>query len=321
MAETSGTRNNVTEFLLAGFPDAQGLQSLCAALFFLVYLAALMGNLLIITLTTMDQRLRSPMYFFLKNLSLIDICYLSVTVPKSLLNSLAGSHSISFMGCAAQVFLVMCFAGTEFALLLVMSYDRHAAICRPLHYETIMSRDACVRMVTASWVSGCGYGSLHAAGTFSVHFCGPNIVHQFFCDVPSLLVLACFGENALEYAIIIGSCGFGVICFISMIVSYAHIFSTVLRIPSAKGRVKAFSTCLPHLIVVTLFLFSGIITYLAKNFKSSSSLKVMVSMLYTVFPPTMNPVIYSLRNQHMQMALASMTARKLSRIYCFDLYM
>uniref|UniRef100_A0A452QYR6 Olfactory receptor n=1 Tax=Ursus americanus TaxID=9643 RepID=A0A452QYR6_URSAM len=287
---------NITKFLLVGFPDDQVLQRLYAAFFSLVYLVALMGNLLIITLTTIDQHLQSPMYFFLKNLSLIDICYISVTVPKSVMSFLTNSHSISFVGCASQVFLVVFFAGTEFALLLVMSYDRYVAICCPLHYHVIMNRDSCVQMVTASWFSGGVYGSIHVAGTFSVHFCGSNIVHQFFCDVPSLLTLGCSGEQILEYVFIIVSCCFGFICFILLVVSYVYIFSTVLRIPSAKGRVKSLSTCLPHLTVVTLFLFSGIITYLAKNFKSSSSLKVLISVLYTVLPPTMNPLIYSLRN-------------------------
>ncbi|XP_021547997.2 olfactory receptor 14A16-like [Neomonachus schauinslandi] len=304
---------NITTFLLMGFPEDQVLQRLYAAFFSLVYLAALMGNLLIITLTTIDQHLQTPMYFFLKNLSLIDICYISVTVPKSVMNSLTNSHSISFVGCASQVFLVVFFAGAEFALLLVMSYDRCAAICCPLHYEAIMNRGACVQMVRASWFSGCVYGSIHVAGTFSVHFCGSNIVHQFFCDIPSLLTLACSGEQTLEYAFIIGSCCFGFICFILVVVSYVYIFSTVLRIPSAKGRVKSLSTCLPHLTVVTLFFFSGIITYLAKNFKSSSSLKVLISVLYTVLPPTMNPLIYSLRNWDIQMALGKLIAGKLFR--------
>ncbi|XP_034506496.1 LOW QUALITY PROTEIN: olfactory receptor 14A16 [Ailuropoda melanoleuca] len=305
--------SNITKFLLVGFPDDQMLQRLYAAYFSLVYLVALMGNLFIITLTTIDQHLQSPMYFFLENLSLIDICYISVTVPKSVMNFLTNSHSISFVGCASQVFLVVFFAGTEFALLLVMSYDRYVAICCPLHYHVIMNRGSSVQMVTASWFSGGVYGSIHVAGTFSVHFCGSNIVHQFFCDVPSLLTLACSGEQILEYVFIIVSCCFGFICFILLVISYVYIFSTVLRIPSAKGRVKSLSTCLPHLTVVTLFLFSGIITYLAKNFKSSSSLKVLISVLYTVLPPNMNPLIYSLRNWDMQMALGKLIAGEMFR--------
>nr|XP_004611661.1 unnamed protein product [Sorex araneus] len=300
----------VTEFLLLGLPDKQGLQTLCASLFLLMYLAALTGNLLIVTLTTTDQRLQAPMYFFLRNLSLIDICYISATVPKSILNSVAHSRSISFTGCAAQVFLVIGFAGAEFALLLAMSYDRYAAICHPLHYEAIMSRGACVRMVTASWFSGCMYGSLHVAGTFSVRFCGPNIVRQFFCDIPSLLVLACPGDQILEYAFIIGSCGLAFVCFALMVVSYVHIFSTVLRIPSAQGRFKAFSTCLPHLTVVTLFLFSGFIAYLGSASESPSTLNVFMSVLYSLLPPSLNPVIYSLRNRDMKVALSKFWGRK-----------
>ncbi|XP_030744588.1 olfactory receptor 14A16-like [Echinops telfairi] len=305
----------MTEFLLMGFPDDSTIQTLHAALFFIIYLAALMGNFLIVTLTTIDQHLQTPMYFFLKNLSLIDICYISVTVPKSIMDSLTNSHTISFLGCASQLFLVIFFAGTEYALLIVMAYDRYAAICRPLHYETMMSSGACVRMVTASWFSGCVYGSIHVTGTFSVNFCGQNIVQQFFCDVPSLLTLACSGEHILESAFIIASCCFAFVCFILMVVSYVHIFSTVLRIPSVKGRMKAFSTCIPHLTVVTLFLFSGIITYLAKNLKSTSSLKMLISVFYTVLPPTLNPLIYSLRNKDMKMALGKLIARKMSSIF------
>ncbi|XP_040478666.1 olfactory receptor 14A16-like [Ursus maritimus] len=287
----------ITEFLLMGFPDDQVLQRLYAAFFSLVYLVALMGNLLIITLTTIDQHLQSPMYFLLKNLSVIDICYISVTVPKSVVNYLTNSHSISFVGCASQVFLVLVFAGTEFALLLVMSYDRYAAICCPLHYEAIMNRGSCVQMVTASWFSGGVYGSIHVAGTFSIHFCGSNIVHQFFCDIPSLLTLACSGEQILEYVFIIISCCFAFVCFTFMVASYVYIVSTVLRIPSSgapgipssQGRFKTFSTCMPHLTVVTLFLSSGFIAYLGSASKSPSSLNLFMSVLYSLLPPSLNP--------------------------------
>ncbi|XP_007534164.2 olfactory receptor 14A16-like [Erinaceus europaeus] len=293
----------ISEFLLMGFPGDQVLQRFYASVFFLVYLAALMGNLLIVTLTSIDQQLQAPMYFFLKNLSLIDICYISTTVPKCIMNTLTNSHSISFVGCASQVFLVIFLAGTEYALLLVMSYDRYAAICHPLHYEAIMNRGACVQMVTVAWLSGCVYGSLHVAGTFSVRFCGPNTVNQFFCDVPSLLILSCAGDQILEYAIIIASCCFDFGCFIFMAVSYIHIFSTVLRIPSDKDRFKSFSTCLPHLIVVTIFLISRAVTYLGTKYKSIPSLNLFISVLYSLLPPSLNPLIYSLRNKNMKAAL------------------
>ncbi|KAG8509301.1 LOW QUALITY PROTEIN: Olfactory receptor 12 [Galemys pyrenaicus] len=167
---------------------------------------------------------------------------------------------------------------------------------------------AAVFLLTYLAALGCVYGSLHAAGTLSVRFCGPSIVRQFFCDVPSLLALACPGEQRLEFAFVVGSCGFSFLCFALMVMSYAHVFSAVLRIPSAQGRRKTVSTCLPHLSVVALFLFSGIITYLAKNFRSSPSLKLAVSALYTVLPPCLNPVIYSLRNRDMRAALGKLVS-------------
>ncbi|XP_002723215.3 olfactory receptor 14A16-like [Oryctolagus cuniculus] len=312
MAETVANRTTITEFLLLGLPEDWGLQVLCATLFLLIYLAALMGNLLIITLTTLDQHLQSPMYFFLKNLSLIDICYVSVTLPKSIMNSLTNSRSISFLGCASQIFLVIALAGTEYALLLVMSYDRYVAICHPLHYEAIMSSRTCVQMVTVSWLSGCMYGSLHVAGTFSGHFCGSNVIHQFFCDIPSLLTHACSGEQILEQVFIIASCYFASMCFILMFVSYVRIFTTVLRIPSALGRLKAFSTCMPHLTVVTLFLSSGFIAYLGSTSTSPSSLNVFISVLYSLLPPSLNPVIYSLRNRDVKAALDKICSGKLT---------
>ncbi|XP_023409443.1 olfactory receptor 14A16-like [Loxodonta africana] len=311
MPEERANTTIIMEFLLVGFPDDWMLQRMYATLFFLIYLTALMGNLLIITLTTTDGRLHSPMYFFLKNLSLIDICYISVTVPKSVVNSLTKSHSISFLGCASQIFFLIFFAGTEYALLIVMSYDRYTAICHPLHYETTMNIGACVQMVTASWLSGCVYGSIHAAGTFSVDFCGPKIVHQFFCDVPSLLTLACPGEQILEYAFIIASFSFAFLCFLFIITSYIHVFSAVLRISSAQGKFKTVSTCMPHLTVVILFLFSGLVTHLGTNYKSTSSLNLLMSVLYSMLPPILNPVIYSLRNEDMKLALGKLLGGKM----------
>ncbi|XP_008841026.1 olfactory receptor 14A16-like [Nannospalax galili] len=313
MTEKLTNMTNYMEFLLMGFPDGWVLQTLCATLFLLIYLAALMGNLLIIILTTIDQHLQSPMYFFLKNLSLIDICCISVTVPKSIMNSVANIHSISFLGCVLQVFCFVLLAGTEFSLLLVMSFDRYAAICLPLHYDTIMNRAASVQMVAAGWLSGCVYGSLHAAGTFSVHFCGPNIIHQFFCDIPSLLTLACSGENILEYVFIITSCCFLFLCFILMVISYVHIFTVILRIPSDQGRFKSFSTCVPHLTVVALFLLSGFFACLGPTSNSASSLNLLMSVFYSLLPPCLNPVIYSLRNRDMKVALFHILGHKITK--------
>ncbi|CAN0440867.1 unnamed protein product [Rangifer tarandus platyrhynchus] len=295
------------EFFLVEFSDIREIWVLQAFLFVLIHSAALIGNILIIVLITLDQCLHTPVYFFLKKLS-FDLCLISIIVPKSIVKSFANNSTISFPGCVLQVFLVIHFTGSEYALLIVMSYDRYAAICHPLYYETIMNRGTCLQMVTAAWASGCVYGSIHAAGTFSVRFCGPYIVHQFFCDIPSVLTLACSGEQILEYAFIVASfIGLSLVldfgCFVFIDISYIHIFSTVRRIPSREGRSKAFSTCLPHLIVVTLFLSSGYFAYLRPLPKSPSLLDLLISVFYTMVPPTMNPLIYSLRNKDMKMAL------------------
>ncbi|XP_038598647.1 olfactory receptor 14A16-like [Tachyglossus aculeatus] len=293
----------VTEFLLQGFSDIRELQLIHAALFLLVYLAALMGNLLIIAVTTVDWNLHTPMYFFLKNLSVVDLGYISVTVPKSILNSLTNVNSISLLGCAAQVFLVFLFGGSEVALLTVMSHDRYVAICRPLHYEIIMPHGTCVRMLAASWFSSCLNAMMYIASTFSLSFCGPNTVHQFFCDGPQLLRLACSTDHVTEdVSLAIGMC-LAVFCFMLIVGSYARIFSAVLRMPSAEGRSKAFSTCLPHLVVVTLFLTSGFFSYLKPISDSPSALDLLVSVFYAVVPPTLNPLIYSLRNRDMKAAM------------------
>ncbi|KAL4661567.1 hypothetical protein H8957_015464 [Semnopithecus entellus] len=297
--------NNFTfgrTFFLMGFSDIRETQILHSVLFLLIYLAALMGNLLIMTLIIKDRRLHTPMYFFLKNLSFLDLCLISITVPKSITNSLMNCNTISFLGCVCQVFFFFLLATTEVGLLTVMSYDRYVAICHPLRYEVKMSHEVCVQMAVSSWVNGGLNAILHTACTFSVPMCGSPEVHQFFCDVPQLLSLAC-SYNIGELVIIGLSLVLDSGCFVFIDISYIHIFSTVLRMPSKEGKSKAFSTCLPHLIVVTLFLSSGFFAYLRPLPKSPSLLDLLVSVFYTVMPPTLNPFIYSLRNKDVKMAL------------------
>ncbi|XP_004648357.1 olfactory receptor 14A16-like [Octodon degus] len=289
-------------FFLTSFSSTPELRVLHAVLFLVIYLAALLSNLLLIMVTTLDPRLHSPMYFFLRNLSFLDVCLISITVPKSIANSLMNLTLISFLGCVSQVFFFFLLATTEVALLTVMSYDRYIAICHPLRYGTVMSHPACEQMAASSWVSGGLNAVLHTAATFSVPMCGPREVHQFFCDVPQLLSLACF-RNVGELVVIGLSLLLDLGCFVFIDVSYFHIFSTVLKMPSRAGRSKAFSTCLPHLAVVTLFLSSGFFAYLHPLPKSASALDLLVSVFYTVVPPTLNPLIYSLRNKDMQKAL------------------
>ncbi|XP_058141121.1 olfactory receptor 14J1-like [Dasypus novemcinctus] len=287
-------------FLLMGFSNNRELQILYALLFLVMYLLALAGNLIIITITTLDQALQSPMYYFLKHLSLLDLSFLSVTVPQSIDSSLKGDGYISHGQCVLQVFFFTSLAWAELAILTVMSYDRYAAICFPLHYELIMDPGTCQGAVAAVWLSGTASGILFTAATFSISFCKAKVIHQFFCDVPQLLKLSCSND----YLGLIGVMGFislmAFICFSSIVISYIYIFSTVLKVPSAEGQSKAFSTCLPHLCVVSFFLSTGIFEFLKPTSDSSSIFDLTISIFYTIVPPTLNPIIYSLRNEAMK---------------------
>ncbi|XP_038598301.1 olfactory receptor 14K1-like, partial [Tachyglossus aculeatus] len=234
------------------------------------------------------------MYFFLKNLSFIDLCYISTVVPKSIINSLSSDSSISFLGCASQLFLVVLFAASEICVLTAMSYDRYAAICSPLRYVLIMNKTACMHMAAASWLSGGLLGVLFSASTFSLTFCGSNAVQQFFCDVPPLLKISCSEVHIVIDVSVAAALVLDAVCFTYVTLSYVLIFSAVLRMPSSEGRTKAFSTCLPHLTVIIIFLFTGAFAYLKPPSDSPSALDPLVSVFYTVMPPTMNPLIYSL---------------------------
>ncbi|XP_004586615.2 olfactory receptor 14L1-like [Ochotona princeps] len=278
-------------------------QTACGTLFLLILLAAVFGNLLIITVATLDQRLHSPMYFFLKHLSFLDLWYILVTLPKATVDSLTGSTSISFWGCVLQVFLVVALACTEMALLTVMSYDRYVAICLPLHYEVIMSRGSCVSMVTCCWLSGGLSGVLHAATTFSLPLTASGELHQFFCEIPQLLRLSCSDDYLAEVGAVAVTSSLSFICFLSITLSYVHIFSAVVRIPSVKGQSRAFATCIPHLATVTLFLGGAAMAYLKPVEEVPSAFSLLVSLFYTVVPPTLNPLIYSLRNKDMKAAV------------------
>ncbi|XP_004482800.1 olfactory receptor 14K1-like [Dasypus novemcinctus] len=291
------------EFLLTRFTENWMLLRLLAVLFLLIYLTAMLENFLIILLTVLDQHLHTPMYFFLRHLSFLDLCLITTTVPQSILNSITFTTSISFLGCVLQLFLVVLLAGSEIGILTVMSYDRYVAICRPLHYEAIMTKVVCVQMMTVSWLNGSVLGILYSAGTFSLNFCGSNKINQFFCDVPALLRVTCSEEHAtINISVAIGVC-YAFSCLVCIVVSYVHIFSTVLKIPSRQSQSKAFSTCLPHLFVVSTFLVTGAIAYLKPNSDAPSSLELLISVFYSVAPPTLNPVIYCLRNKDIKLAL------------------
>ncbi|XP_006132733.2 olfactory receptor 14C36-like [Pelodiscus sinensis] len=302
-------QTSVTEFLLLGLADVPEVQILCFTLFSVIYLVALMENLLIITAVACDHCLHKPMYFFLANLSTLDLGSISVTLPKSMANSLMQTRSISFAGCVAQVFFLIFFIGAIFFLLTIMAYDRYVAICRPLHYERVMSRRACVQMATGAWFGGSLNSALHTGNIFTLTFCRGNTVDQFFCEIPQLLKLTCSEAYLREAHVLILSACLGIICFVFIIGSYVQIFKVVLGIPSEQGRHKAFSTCLPHLMVVSLFACTCIFAYLKPTSNATSGLNLVVAVLYSTLPPVLNPVIYSMRNTEMKAALKRQAGR------------
>ncbi|XP_064355549.1 olfactory receptor 14A16-like [Dromaius novaehollandiae] len=295
--------SSLNEFLLLPFADTRELQLLHFSLFLGIYLAALLGNGLIITAVACDHRLHTPMYFFLLNLSLLDLGSISTTVPKSMANSLWDTRAISYSGCAAQVFFSFFLFAAEFYLLTVMAYDRFVAICRPLHYGTLMDSRACVQMAAAAWASGFLYALLHTANTFSIPLCQGNTVDQFFCEIPQILKLSCSDSYLREVGLLVASVCLVFGCFIFIVLSYVQIVTAVLRIPSEQGRHKAFSMCLPHLAVVSLFISTGLFAYLKPPSISSPALDLVVAVLYSVVPPAVNPLIYSMRNKELKEAL------------------
>ncbi|XP_065505461.1 uncharacterized protein LOC135997023 [Caloenas nicobarica] len=295
--------SSITQFLLLAFSETRELQLLHFWLFLGIYLAALLDNGLIIITIACDQHLHTPMYFFLLNLSLLNLGSISTTVPKSIANSLWDTRAISYIGCAAQLFLFVFFVSAELYLLTVMAYDRYVTICKPLHYRTLLGSRSCVHMAAAAWGSGLLYALLHTANTFSIPLCQGNALDQFFCEIPQILKLSCSGAYLREFWVIVVSVLLGSGCFVFIVLSCVQIFRAVLGIPSEQGRHKAFSTCLPHLAVVSLFLITLMFVYLKPRSISSTSVDLMLSVLYSLVPPAVNPLIYSMRNQELKDAV------------------
>ncbi|XP_040399485.1 olfactory receptor 14C36-like [Cygnus olor] len=297
--------SSITEFLLLAFADTRELQLqlLHFGLFLGIYLAALLGNGLILTAVACHHRLHTPMYFFLLNLALLDLGCISTTVPKAMANSLWDTRAIAYAGCTAQVFFLLFFFGAEYSVLTIMAYDRYVAICKPLHYGTLLGGRACATMAAAAWGSGFLYALLHTANTFSLPLCHGNAVDQFFCEIPQILKLSCsdFYMREAGLLVVIVCIAFG--CFVFIMLSYVQMFKVVLKMSSEQGRHKAFSTCLPHLAVVSLFISTGIFAYLKPPSISSPSLDLVMAVLYSVVPPALNPLIYSMRNQEIKDAL------------------
>ncbi|KAM6988949.1 olfactory receptor 14A16-like [Passerculus sandwichensis] len=295
--------SSIRHFLLLALADTRQLQLLHFCLLLGISLAALLGNGLIISAVACGHHLHTPMFFFLLNLALSDLGSICTTVPKAMHNSLWDTRDISYTGCAAQLFFFMFFIGAEFYLLTVMCYDRYVSICKPLHYGTLLGSRACAHMAGAAWASAFLTALLHTANTFSLPLCHGNALGQFFCEIPHILKLSCSKSQLREVGLVAVSACLVFGCFVFIVFSYVQIFRAVLRIPSEQGRHKAISTCLPHLVVFSLFISTSFFTYLKPPSISFLSLDLALSVLYSVVPPVLNPLIYSLRNQELKAAV------------------
>ncbi|MBZ3874982.1 Olfactory receptor 7G2 [Sciurus carolinensis] len=293
----------VSEFLLLGLTDDPALQPLIFSLFLSMYLVTILGNLLIILAVTSDAQLHTPMYFFLSNLSFTDICISTTTIPKMLLNIQAEDQSISYTSCISQVCFVLIFGGLESCLLAVMAYDHYVAICHPLRYTTIMNSRLCVLLVLLCLLVTTVNALLHTLLLMWLSFCTHQGIHHFFCELAQVLKLACSDALTDNILIYVAACMFGGLPLSGIILSYVHILSSVLRMPSSGGKHKAFSTCGSHLSVVSLFYGTGFGVYISSAVTVSSRKTSVASLMYTVVTQMLNPFIYSLRNRDLKGAL------------------
>ncbi|XP_029431458.1 olfactory receptor 5B21-like [Rhinatrema bivittatum] len=296
-------QTSVTEFILLGLTDDPNLQIPLYLLFSLIYIITLLGNIGIIVITRLDVNLQTPMYFFLCHLSLVDICYSSAVVPKTLQVLLAEQKSISFLGCALQLYFLAAACTIEGHLLVIMAYDRYVAICNPLIYLVVMKRKVCARLLTVAYMGGFVISLIHTMFTFHLSFCGSNVINHFFCQAPPLLVISCSNTSINELVIFIILIFNGIPSVLIILISYIYILVTILKIRSAEGRRKAFSTCASHLTTVLIFYVTIISMYLRPSSSYSVEQDRVASVFYTMVIPMLNPLIYSLRNKEVKAVL------------------
>ncbi|XP_002926912.1 olfactory receptor 10AG1 [Ailuropoda melanoleuca] len=298
-----GNRTTLMDFILLGFSDVPDLRGFLFGVFLIIYVIILMGNSLIIIITKVDPSLHTPMYFFLRNFSSLEICYVSVTVPRLLTDLCRQNRNISFLACATQMYFFLVFGATECLTLTAMAYDRYVAICNPLLYPLIMNTRLCNQLAACCWITGI---PVHVGFTyliFSLPFCGTNQLNHFFCDIPPVLKLACGDTFMIEMLVYAVAVLVVTIPFTLIFGSYVKIISTILKLPSATGRAKAFSTCSSHLMVVALFFGSGIMMYMRPKSSHLTGMDKFLSLFYTVVTPMFNPIIYCLRNKDVMVAL------------------
>ncbi|XP_038607989.1 olfactory receptor 6C74-like [Tachyglossus aculeatus] len=299
----------VTEFILLGLTDDPDLQAVILLYMSVTYVLSITGNLTIVTLTLLDSHLHTPMYFFLRCFSFLEICFTSACIPRFLATIVTGDRTISYNCCATQLFFVILLGVTEFFLLAVMSYDRYIAICRPLHYTTAMSQSVCKRLVLCSWLTGFLVIFPPLVLGLQLDFCGPVDIDHFFCDISPLLMLSCSDTEFLELMAFVLAVGTLLFTLALVAMSYTAIARAILRLPSAQQRKKAFSTCSSHMVVVSITYVSCIFMYIKPSAKDRVDLNKGVAVLYTSVVPMMNPFIYTLRNQQVKQAVRDLVHR------------
>ncbi|XP_069442375.1 olfactory receptor 1L4-like [Ovis canadensis] len=307
---TRGNQSHITEFLLLGLTSDPKQQVWLFASFLVMYLVNVGGNSVIIAAIRGDVRLHTPMYFFLSNLSFVDICFTNVIVPQMLANMQSKSKKVPFTQCLTQMYFFVACAITDSFLLGAMALDRYVAICHPLHYTTTMNPRRCFQLMTASWLVSHLHSLTHTILMAHLSFCGPNVIHHFFCDVQPLLMLSCSDTSVNELLAFTEGSLVIMSPFIFITVSYVYITRAVLRVPSGRGRYKVFSTCGPHLMVVALYYGTAISVYIRPSSTYSVTKDRVVTVIYTVVIPMLNPFIYSLRNRDMKQALRKLARRK-----------
>nr|XP_004650004.2 olfactory receptor 2AP1 [Jaculus jaculus] len=300
----------LTEFILLGLTDVPGLQVVVFAFLFLAYVFCIIGNLTILILTLLDSHLHTPMYFFLRNFSFLEISFINITIPRVLISITTGNKSISFAGCFTQYFFFIFLGATEFYLLAAMSYDRYVAICKPLHYMAIMSNRACTQLVLCSWLAGLMVIIPPITLMSQQDFCASNRLNHYFCDFEPLRAASCSDTGLIEKVVFLVASVTLVVTLLLVILSYTFIIRTILKLPSAQQRTKAFSTCSSHMIVISLSYGSCFFIYIKPSTKEGGTFNKQVALLFTSIAPLLNPFIYTLRNQQVKQAFKD-TVKKL----------
>ncbi|XP_004613684.2 olfactory receptor 10A3-like [Sorex araneus] len=305
-------QSSVVEFILLGFSNYPELQEWLFGVFLVIYLMTLMGNAIIIVVISLEKSLHIPLYLFLLNLSMLEMCFSAVIMPKMLVVLSTEKTTITFVGCFAQMYFILLFGVTECFLLGAMAYDRYAAICHPLNYPVIMNKSFFIKLVILSLGSGMMVATLQTTWVFSFPFCGPNEINHISCETPAVLELACANIFLFEIYALTGTVLVVIVPFLLILLSYIRILFAILKMPSTSGRQKAFSTCASHLTSVTLFYGTATMTYIQPNSGYSPETKKVMSLAYSLLTPLLNPLIYSLRNSEMKRALIKLWRNKVN---------